>query len=354
MRNITVLMTGAGAPGAPGIISTYRNNREREITIIGVDIKEKVPTIKQLDHFERIPSANDKCFISTVMSIAKKHNVDVIQPLVTKELEVFSRNIDLFLDEGIKVCVSPIENLKIANDKGKLIEELMSADIDVPKFYKINNPNEFSIAAKELGYPEEPICFKPTKANGSRGFRIIDNSKDRVDLLFNEKPNSTYITFEDADEILNSLTNIPELLVMEYLPNEEYSVDMLVDNGKVLYCVPRLRLKMNGGISTDCSVVNNEEVIRYCTNVAEYLKLHGNIGIQVRYSKDNKVKILEINPRVQGSIVACAAAGVNLPYLGLKLALGEEIPKVDINWNIEMIRYWNEVYFDDSGSSFTF
>ena len=354
MKDLTVLMTGAGAPGAPGIISCYKNNGERTIKIIGVDVKERVPTIQKLDYFEQVPLANDSKFIDSVLNIAKKYNVDVIQPLVTKELEVFANNIDLFLENGIKVCVSPIDNLQIANDKGKLIDELKKANIKIPKYYKITDPLEFKNVAKELGYPEEPICFKPTKANGSRGFRIIDNTKDRVDLLFNEKPNSTYIKFEEANDILTSMADIPELLVMEYLPGDEYSVDLLVNHGEVKYCMPRIRLKMNGGISTNCTVVNNEEVIKYCTEVAEHLKLHGNIGIQVRYSIDNKVKILEINPRVQGSIVACAAAGVNLPYFGLKLALGEEIPEVNINWDVEMIRYWNEVYFDDSGSSFTF
>ena len=37
MRDITVLMTGCGAPGAPGIIKGFRNNGERSIRLIGVD-----------------------------------------------------------------------------------------------------------------------------------------------------------------------------------------------------------------------------------------------------------------------------------------------------------------------------
>lgn len=354
MRDITILMTGAGAPGAPGIISCYRNNGERNIRVIGVDIKKRVPTIKQLDVFKSVPSAYDPNFISSIQDLAIKYKVDVIQPLVTKELEIFSQNIKRFNELGIDVCVSPIDNLKIANDKGLLIEELSKANIGVPKNKIISDPNDYYDACVALGYPEKAVCFKPTKSNGSRGFRIIDNSKDRGQLLFDEKPNSTYIKFEEAKEILSTVKKMPELLIMEYLPGKEYSVDMLVDKGVVKYCIPRLRLAMNGGISTTCKVENNEEVIQYCNRVAERLKLHGNIGIQVRYSIDRKVKILEINPRVQGSIVACAAAGVNLPYLGIKQILGENTEGVSIKWNIEMVRYWNEVYFNDSGYAFTF
>ena len=41
LNDITVLMTGAGAPGAPGILRCYKNNGERNIRIIGVDIKDR-------------------------------------------------------------------------------------------------------------------------------------------------------------------------------------------------------------------------------------------------------------------------------------------------------------------------
>ena len=39
-NTVTVLMTGAGAPGAPGIIRCLRKNGERSIRIVGVDMNE--------------------------------------------------------------------------------------------------------------------------------------------------------------------------------------------------------------------------------------------------------------------------------------------------------------------------
>lgn len=354
MKDITVLMTGAGAPEAPGIISCYRNNGERNIKVIGVDMKPRVPSIVLLDDFYVVPGADNYKFIDAVLSIAVNNNVDIIQPLVTKELEVFATNEKIFSEAGIKVCISKIENLKIANDKGLLLNKLKKAGLAVPEFYVVKKSDEFYKACEKMGYPGRTICFKPTKSNGSRGFRIIDPGIDKGWLLFKEKPNSTYIKFDEAQEILSSMNEIPELLVMEYLPGKEYSVDMLVDNGNVKYCIPRLRTEMNGGISTKCVIEENYEVIDYCCEVAKELMLNGNVGIQVRYSLEDEVKILEINPRLQGSIVACAAAGVNLPYLGIKLALNEQIPILDVKWNIEMFRYWNEVYFDDEGYAFTF
>lgn len=353
MKELRILMTGAGAPGAPGIIKSYRNNGERPVSVIGVDAKICVPTIGLLDNFKTIPLAADPLFIESVLTIAKENNVAVIQPLVTRELEIFAENLSVFKKEGIAVCVSPIETLQMANDKGKLLEALNAKGISVPNYFKVLNLTDFKRACKSLEYPKKPVCFKPTKANGSRGFRVIDSSVDRKKVLFEQKPNNIYITYEEAIDILGE-GDFPELLVMEYLPGDEYSVDLLVDNGHVKYSIPRLRMAMNGGISTDCIVVNHEDVNEYAINVASSLGLHGNIGIQVRRDESGSVKILEINPRVQGTIVCCSAAGVNLPYYGIKLALNEDIPDVDVKWNTRMIRYWNECYYDDKGRPYTY
>ncbi|MCB6203665.1 ATP-grasp domain-containing protein [Extibacter muris] len=353
MMPLRILMTGAGAPGAPGILRCYKNNGEREVEIWGCDIKPEVPTIQLLNHFVQIVPASDEKFISVLLDICIKNSIDIIQPLVTKELNIFAANVDKFLERKIQVCVSSFETLNIANNKARMLEKLQKCKIDVPDFRIINESAQFKQACFELGYPELPVCFKPAEANGSRGFRIIDNTKDKYSLLFNEKPDSTYIEFESANDILCTHDGIPELIVMEYLPGKEYSVDILADNGNTICAIPRRRDKLVGGISTNCVTENNQELIQYCKDIVKVLKLDGNIGIQARYDKNNSIKILEINPRVQGSIVNCAAAGANLPYLAIKQKLGEDIPDVRVKWGIEMKRYWSEVYYDH-GHAFTY
>lgn len=353
MKPIKVLMTGVGAPGTLGIIKSLRNNKERDITIIGVDINSRASGFFMVDKGYIVPKASDDNFIDEIMKICKKENIDVILPLVTMELFKFAENKKMFEDEGIKVAISDSESLKIANDKGKLVRFMEEKGLEVPLYRIVNSVNEFVKAAEYLGYPEKPFCFKPTISNGSRGFRIIDPSVDKAYLLFNTKPNNTYISYDEIIEILDGMEKIPELIVMEYLPGEEYSVDILAKNGESLYVIPRRRDKIVCGISAAGTVIYDEDVINYCKNIIRELKASGNIGIQVKKDSKGKPKILEINPRVQGTIVLCTAAGVNMPYYGIKLALDEEIPKVNIKWNTQMIRFWNEVYYDSNGHAFT-
>jgi carbamoyl-phosphate synthase large subunit len=110
--------------------------------------------------------------------------------------------------------------------------------------------------------------------------------------------------------------------------------------------VPRLRSKMLGGISIEGIFVKEETLMNYCSQIIKELQLHGNIGIQVKKSKEGKFLIIEINPRVQGTIVASLGAGVNLPTLAIKQELDLLInnEELQVKWGTKFSRYWNEVY----------
>lgn len=93
--------------------------------------------------------------------------------------------------------------------------------------------------------------------------------------------------------------------------------------------------------------VKEDVIINYCRKIIKAIELHGNIGIQVKYSHSNQPLLLEINPRVQGTIVAALGAGINLPLLAVKQELGMTIdPKeLDIDWGVKFSRHWTEVFY---------
>lgn len=343
--SITVIITGAGAPGAPGVIKSLRENGERFIRVVGADASSEAVGFRLADEGYQIPTANDPDFIERLLEIAIKEKVNVILPLVTRELEILSLNKNQFENEGVIVSVSDFSPLKIANNKGKLLTYMKDKGLSIPRFSIVKSKEEFVKAVKELGYPDERICFKPVQANGSRGFRIIDSQINRSKLLFEMKSTSTYITLDEITGILDETEIFPELIVMEYLPGTEYSVDLLVDHGSSLYTIPRRRDAMSAGISIKGEIVQESDIINYCNEIVQSLGLHGNIGVQVKRAQNNNPLILEINPRIQGTIVHCTGAGINLPYYAVKMALQEDIPKVNVRWNTKMIRYWNEVFY---------
>ncbi len=337
-------MTGAGAPGAAGIIHCLK--MDSRFSIVAADAREEAYGRYLTESFELLPAADQPGFADQVLEICRKHDIKIILPLVTRELIPLAMHRQSFEKAGIMIPLSPVNALEIAINKGKLYQFLQWRGMDLPDFRIIDRVEQFQTAIRELGFPEKPVCFKPLQSNGSRGFRIISKSVNELDVLLNQKPSSLYITLEEAVRILSS-GPFPELLVSEYLPGDEYSVDCLANNGVPVLVVPRWRKKMINGISVEGEFIKEESIITYCSQIIRELQLHGNIGIQVKANQEGKYLVLEINPRVQGTISAGLGAGINLPVLALKQELGLPVPAAEmtVQWGTKFSRYWQELFY---------
>ena len=250
------------------------------------------------------------------------------------------------------MVISPAEGLKIANNKYLLYKYCNSKSIPTPGFFGTGSYEEFNRAVFKLGYPEKDVCFKPAVSSGSRGFRVLTSKVDRLSLLLAEQPDSTVISFEEVSSFLVKAKEFPEMLVMEYLPSEEYSVDIVADRGQAIVVVPRIREKIILGASFIGTVVKHKQIMDYSKKIARGLELNGAIGMQFKLDKEGIPKIMEINARPHGALMLSAAAGANILYLAVKVALGEKFTRPKIRWNTRMLRYYDEVYQDKAGHFF--
>lgn len=334
-----ILMTGGGAPGAAGILHCLA--LEKNVRVVVADADAGVGARYTQYPFEVIPRGDDPAFASVVANICQRHRINLILPLVTRELLPLSLHQSAFEKMGVKVIVSPPASLEIANNKSRLYQFLQWRGMAVPDFRVVETVEQFKTAIAELGYPGKPVCFKPSVSNGSRGFRILTEQINEADLLFHQKPTMAYMRAPEAIRIL-SLQPFPELLVSEYLPGEEYSVDCLADKGEAILVIPRLRKRMVNGISTEGLIEEQPEIISYCRQLIRELQLHGNIGIQVKAAADGAYRLLEINPRVQGSIAACLGAGINLPVLAIQQERGQLPPRdtLKVKWGVRFSKHW--------------
>jgi carbamoyl-phosphate synthase large subunit len=340
---INVLMTGAGAPGGPGIIKALLE--DKMIKLVVCDMDEEASGRWLCDRFYKIPSVKENGFLAEIIRICNEEEINIIFPLVTLELFVFSKNKALFRDLGVKVIVSDYSSLEIANDKSKLYQHLKMNNIIVPAFEIVNTTDKLISACKNLGYPQKSVCIKPAVSNGSRGVRVLTESIDEYDLLFNYKPQNLFSTLPKILEILDGRI-FPDLLVSEYLPGDEYTIDTYVFGGKSSIILPRLRSKMSGGISVKGVFENIPQIVKYTEDVISSMQLHGPIGIQVKQASDGLFKILEINPRIQGTSVSAIGAGINLPLLAVRTEFFGKLEKLNhIKWGTKFVRYFDEVYF---------
>ena len=78
MKPVTVMITGAGAPGAPGVIQSLRDNKERSIRVVAADASNEAVGYKLADIGYQIPMADAPEFTCKLLRIAENERVGVI------------------------------------------------------------------------------------------------------------------------------------------------------------------------------------------------------------------------------------------------------------------------------------
>ena len=327
-KHIIILLTSYGCPGGPSIKSAL--DKIKNFSVITADM---CPDVYGID--ELLPDANDIGYIDSINNIVNIYNVNVVIPCSSAETYRLSEDKDKV---KAKVVVNHPKTFENCMDK---LMSFRSLPEYAPKYRYVDTEKDFIQACKELNYPDFPLFIKPRISDGSRGAMYIRGSIDYYKAISNKG----YMTTRNG--FIESLrySKFPKLLVMEYLPGKEYSIDVLCRYGKTYVAIPRERLKTVGGIAVDTKVEKNDVLIGFAEDIVERFNLSYAINIQFKEDVDGNYKLLEINPRVAGSMCASVGAGVNMFEYIVKLRLGEDIPKTfNVNWNTRMRRVWEEIY----------
>jgi carbamoyl-phosphate synthase large subunit len=136
------------------------------------------------------------------------------------------------------------------------------------------------------------------------------------------------------------------MLVSEYLPGKELTVDTIVSEGIVKTVLIRTRDKMNGGISVAGEFIKNKIVEDYCIKILSTMNVDGPIGIQLKESNNSTFKILEINPRIQGTSVAAMGLEINLPLLAVYEMMRLSVEYTSNTSGIGFVRFYDEAYYN--------
>jgi len=342
MKEINVIITGAGAPGILGTVYSLKSNFDnRKINIIGTDIKSEVVGKYICNKFYKIPPpTNKEEYLATLKRICIDEKIDVLIPQNTMELELLSSSKNVFSKIGTKIIVSNPDSIINANNKYLLMKKCEQIKVPVGNFKLVNNFNDLRSFATILGWPNKSFVVKPPISNGLRGVRIIDEMYDPKEAFYAEKPNSLIINMINLQSILGE--SFPELIVTEYLPGMEYTVDMFRKDNKSIV-IPRTRELIRSGITFIGRTIYHKDIINYSIRLAEELDLKYCFGFQFKLDENNIPKILESNPRVQGTMVLSTFSNVNVIYYSIKELLGEEVIFPEVKWGTRFLRYWGGV-----------
>lgn len=328
-QQLPILITGAGAPGTRGTIYALQHNPAGDhFHIVGVDAKNNCVGRYLVDSFHTVPPPEHPSYLDELIAICKRESVSVVIPQTTREVALLSQHKERMSQQGICTMVSDAQAIKTANNKWLLVQEFERLGLPVPSYTLARSESELLNAATSLGYPDVPVVVKPAVSNGMRGVRVLKEQAWNVERFLSEKPSDLEISLSELVNILRR-GEWPDLLVSEYLPGHEYSVDLFVGS-KVQVAIPRIRQAIRSGITFESSLDYRDDLAGYSIQAAKHLGLQYAVGFQFKLDREGVPKILECNPRVQGTMVASVFSGVNVIWLSLRELSGDapdELPR---------------------------
>jgi len=311
-RPVTVLLGASGSPGTAALVHALRENGERELRLVGTDMSERAVGRHLCDAFHLVPPGADDGFADAVLEIARREKVDVVLPQSSSDLEALAARRDDFATT--RVLVSSPETVRSSNDKAHCYAELHRLGLPAPRFERVRGAEEVAAAAQRLGYPDRPVCFKPVFSSGSRGFRVLDPTVDRAHQLLYERPGAVSMRLEEAVELLPAEGG-PDLLVMELAEGGERTIDGVADGERVVLGHAKTRESMRAGLAMYFMTLDDPALMELADRIVSGFVIEHFFNIQLVGDL-----VIEINPRISTVVYQ---EDLNLPYLGIKRALGE-------------------------------
>jgi carbamoyl-phosphate synthase large subunit len=344
VKPLTVVVTASGAPGTAALLHALRANGERDVRLVGTDMSERSVGRHLCDAFHLVPAGSDPSFPEAIREVAELEGAAAILPQSSFDLEGLAGGTGLFGE--IAVLVSPPDAIHRSNDKAETYAFLRRLGLPAPDFRRVRGAAEVDAAARELGYPERAVCFKPVFSSGSRGFRILDPTVDRADQLLRERPGSVSMRLEDAVEILASVDDRTDLLVMELATGPERTIDGIANGREIVLGHPKTREAMRAGLAMYFVTLDDPALMKLSNTIVGELGIEHFFNIQLVGDF-----VIEINPRISTIVYQ---DDLNLPYLGVKRAIGEisDDELVGLRPRIRpgrtALRFFDQLEFDQS------
>jgi len=310
-RRLCVLVTGAGGPAGIAVMKSLAS--DHGVDVLAADMDHWAAGLYLVPPGARaiVPAGDAAGFAGAALDLCRRLSVDVLIPTVDAELRPLAAARAPFAAAGVQLMLAPDRALDLALDKLALAKAC-AATVRVPRTegFPVADPSDWAY----------PVIVKPRTGSGSRG-----------------------VTVASTESELRTAPAGEDYLVQEYLPGEEYSIDVLADaRGRVSAAVPRLRARIDSGVSVAGRTVRDDDLESFGAAVAAAIGLTFIGNVQCRRDRAGRLALLEVNPRPPGSMPLTIASGVDMPRLALDALRGAELPSHPDFAETAMVRFLDE------------
>ena len=217
---------------------------------------------------------------------------------------------------GVKIFGSSSKSIDLAEDRELFEEAMREIGIPMPKGKGVFGVEEAVEVASEIGYP---VLVRPSFVLGGRMMHIVYEEK---------------ILREKVIEALNFDSEHP-ILVDKYIQGQECEVDAICDGENVFIPGIMEHIERTGVHSGDSMSVYppyslsqevKDVIVDYTTRIGIKLQMIGLFNIQFIVDNNNKVSIIEVNPRSSRTVPFLAkSTGIPVANIATKVMLGAKL-----------------------------
>ena len=220
-------------------------------------------------------------FLEKFNQLLVQYKIDFIIPLHEDMILFFQEHKDELKATTIS---SSYETALLCRYKSKTYAALSGCDF-VPKTFQREEVDEY------------PVFVKKDNDQGARHAYKVDNYNEL--LLYTEDP---------------------DMIICEYLPGEEVTVDCFTDrHGCLRFVNPRVADRMLAGIDVHARRIPLKEDIKtIAEEINQRIKFRGPWFFQIKKDRNGKYKLLEIATRFAGAFGLTRCMDINTPYIALQ------------------------------------
>ena len=239
-------------------------------------------------------------------------------------------------ERGVRIIGTDCEAIDRAENRDTFEKLLSSLQIPQPKGRAVTNVEAGIRAAEEIGYP---VLVRPSFVLGGRAMTIVANEKKMAEYLRNAVE-------VDADK---------PVLVDHYIRGKEVEVDAVCD-GRNVFIPGIMELVERTGVHSGDSISVypsyslpqsvKETILEYTEKLGLNIGIVGLFNIQFIVDPDNKVYIIEVNPRSSRTVPFLSkATGYSLADIGTLAMLGVSLKEQGLfrRYPEEKHRYYAKV-----------
>lgn len=256
--------------------------------VVATDNWSVAPALFKADSQYMVPKIHDEQYINAVLDICKKESINAITTFIDPEIEILSKNRNLFINnEILPLCPSEYTAFLCFN-KYEMFKHMTGKGVRTVLTYNSIESFMEGLSKNEISFP---VFVKPVTGSGSVGAQRVCTMEELTALFSEGKFN---------------------YIIQELMTGSDCDVDVYVDciSHKPVAAFSKRKIETKIGGASKTISFKDPKLFDFIEEVCTVLEINGPCDMDFFY-KEGEYYLSEINPRFGGAYLHAYGAGVD-------------------------------------------